>query len=58
MTPEERAKEFDQAELAAFTLIGWSKKSASNGYTAKALEQAQSALAIAQAVDLLKKPAA
>jgi hypothetical protein len=53
------AKERDAYVLAserhAFTLIGWAKRSADNGYTEHALNQAQAALAIAQAVELLKK---
>ena len=56
MKAEERAREIEAAERNAFLLIGWAKRSADNGYTEKALHQAQAALAIAQAVQILKIP--
>ena len=55
MDDKERDAEVLAAERHAFTLIGWAKRSADNGYTEKALHQAQAALSIAQAVDLLKR---
>lgn len=55
MEARERDAEVLAAERHAFTLIGWAERSAGNGYTEKALHQAQAALAIAQAVDLMKR---
>lgn len=55
MDARERDAEVLGAERHAFTLIGWAKRSADNGYAEKALHQAQAALAIAQAVELLKR---
>jgi hypothetical protein len=52
---KERSAEIVAAERHAFTLIGWAKRSADNGYTEKSLHQAQAALAIAQAVELMKR---
>lgn len=54
MDDKERDAEVLAAERHAFTLIGWAKRSADNGYTEKSLHQAQAALAIAQAVELMK----
>ena len=55
MEAKEREAYVLSSERHAFTLIGWAKRSADNGYTEHALNQAQAALAIAQTVDLLKR---
>ncbi|WP_249740724.1 hypothetical protein [Agrobacterium rubi] len=57
MTPEERAKDVDQAERNAFLLLHWAKQAADNGHAEKASQLAQAAVGIAQAVALLKSPA-